>query len=65
MSTCIDCHSTNAELFRGDDGHYRVRCPDCGYTSDPFVSNQSPSRREQDTDTDTDTQPSLSAYSNN
>lgn len=60
MSTCIHCHSTDAFLFRGDDGRHRIRCPDCGYEGGPYVSSYNRTsttspRREQ-------SQPSLETF---
>lgn len=52
MTACIDCHSTNVELFRGDDGRHRRRCHDCGYEWGPFTSNQSSTQASLDTDSD-------------
>ncbi|WP_135666837.1 hypothetical protein [Halorhabdus rudnickae] len=38
---CINCGSQNTELWRGEDGHFRKECGDCGYVAGPFVrSNQ-------------------------
>lgn len=38
--TCVKCGSNNTTLFRGDDGHFRKNCGDCGHTGGPYVSDQ-------------------------
>lgn len=57
MSICTQCHSTDAELFRGDDDRHRIRCHSCGYEWGPFTSSQTMKRREE-----AQSQPSLVAY---
>ena len=58
--TCIDCHSPETELVRGDDDRHEKRCHDCGYEWGPFVSNQGATRQENST-TNT-SQPSMAAF---
>jgi predicted nucleic acid-binding Zn-ribbon protein len=40
VTACVNCDSRDAELFRGGDGRFRKRCPDCGYEWGPFASDQ-------------------------
>lgn len=44
MSRCIECDSPDTDLFRGDDGHFRKECLECGYIGGPYVSSQSRDR---------------------
>jgi hypothetical protein len=37
--TCVECGSGDAELVRGDDGHFRKECG-CGHVGGPYVSRQ-------------------------
>lgn len=35
---CLKCRSTATKLVRGDDGHYRKHCDDCGHVGGPYIS---------------------------
>lgn len=39
MGECLECGSLDTELVRGDDGHFRKECDECGYTGGPYVSS--------------------------
>jgi predicted nucleic acid-binding Zn-ribbon protein len=55
---CIKCNSTETQLFRGDDGHFRKRCDACGYIGGPYVSSQTTeqsSTADQSTENDATT----------
>lgn len=36
--SCIECLSQNTKWFKGDDGHSRKECLDCGLVWGPFIS---------------------------
>lgn len=36
--TCIECFSSNTELYRDEHGHFCKRCLDCEYDWGPFIS---------------------------
>ncbi|ERJ05097.1 hypothetical protein HLRTI_002896 [Halorhabdus tiamatea SARL4B] len=36
---CIKCGSRDTELWRGDDGHFRKECGNCGYVGGPYVNS--------------------------
>jgi len=36
--TCIECCSSDTELYRDEQGHWCKRCNECGYDWGPFVS---------------------------
>jgi translation initiation factor 2 beta subunit (eIF-2beta)/eIF-5 len=38
-SMCVECRSTDTRLVRGDDGHFRKECDDCGHVGGPYTSN--------------------------
>lgn len=62
MSTCIECHSPDAELYRGDDGRHRVRCPACGYTGGPYTSSYSSPSTATTRRENAHEQPSLASF---
>lgn len=40
-SPCVGCGGQDGvEWWRGDDGHFRKECNDCGHVGGPYVSNQ-------------------------
>ena len=51
MSRCIECDSHDTELRRGDDGHFRKECNDCGYVGGPYVSQQNRTSGDEPTET--------------
>jgi hypothetical protein len=48
MSKCLKCHSNDTRLERGDDGHFRKYCDDCGHVGGPYVSSYTDDSAESD-----------------
>jgi hypothetical protein len=56
MSECVNCSSTDTEMKRGLDDHFRKHCSDCDHVGGPYVSDYKH-------ETDDTTQPSLGEFS--
>lgn len=68
MTACIECSSPKTKLYRGEDGHFRRECLDCGHVGGPYVSMQGKQRqdreseREEEDESDSDQQPGLEEF---
>jgi len=38
MGECVNCLEYSAEGFKNEDGHYEMRCNNCGHEWGPFIS---------------------------
>ena len=68
MTACIECSSPKTKLYRGEDGHFRRECLDCGHVGGPYISMQGKQaqrqeRQEIEEESDSDQQPGLEEFS--
>ena len=66
MTACIECSSTETKLYRGEDGHFRRECLDCGHVGGPYISMQGKQaqrqERESEEESDDNQQPGLEEF---
>lgn len=49
MSRCVQCNSSNTELFRGKDEHFRKECLNCSHIGGPYIAPRSLKEEEEET----------------